>query len=302
MNRNRLECKGAKNYSCWCGITFDGPKAARDITAAIIDKLKSIEPFDDVLVDKVRTQLAQQRRAKDTKLQQIDSEIKSNLNKIDKLTDAIADCGKNSPQSIIVKIQDLEDRNDELKFQRNQLESANPTIEIPSAPKLCQLAIDTLTDLATDSEEFWRIMNKLVTNFYVLPYRPINNGHVVLRGHFDITLPGLLDDRLPAEIVDQFTTFSMVVDLYDEPMPIRHRKECVAMQKQGLTYRQIAKQLNVSYDVVNRALRLDREMQQCGFTDPYVRVTEPPADYPKMKRHLHGRYEFRPIDGHEFNP
>jgi hypothetical protein len=38
-------------------------------------------------------------------------------------------------------------------------------------------------------------------------------------------------------------------------------------------------------------------MRRLGLTDPYVRLTAPPMDYPKLKRHLHRRYRFDPLPG-----
>jgi hypothetical protein len=45
------------------------------------------------------------------------------------------------------------------------------------------------------------------------------------------------------------------------------------------------------------AAGLDRLMGRLGLIDPYVRMAEPPTDYPKMRRHLHPRYRFDPLPG-----
>ena len=39
-----------------------------------------------------------------------------------------------------------------------------------------------------------------------------------------------------------------------------------------------------------------RRMHTLGLTDPYVAVTEPPDDYGKLRRHLHSRYRFEPLE------
>ena len=49
---------------------------------------------------------------------------------------------------------------------------------------------------------------------------------------------------------------------------------------------------------VSKALALDRLMREQGLDTPYEIVTEPPADYPKLRRHLNPKYRFEPVDGY----
>jgi hypothetical protein len=49
---------------------------------------------------------------------------------------------------------------------------------------------------------------------------------------------------------------------------------------------------------VQNALALDRLMQQMGLMTPYQLVTEPPADYAKLRRHRNAKYRFTPLDGY----
>jgi len=39
-------------------------------------------------------------------------------------------------------------------------------------------------------------------------------------------------------------------------------------------------------------------MRELGLTSPYVLVTEPPEDYPKLRRHRNPKYSFRPREGY----
>ena len=50
---------------------------------------------------------------------------------------------------------------------------------------------------------------------------------------------------------------------------------------------------------VQNALALHRTMLALGLSTPYQVVLEPPEDYPKLRRHKHARYEFKPLDGYE---
>ena len=68
-----------------------------------------------------------------------------------------------------------------------------------------------------------------------------------------------------------------------------------------MTERAAAKKLGITLTAASRAYSLHRRMQQQGLSDPYVLVKEPPADYPKLRRHHHPRYSFEPLPGHTFD-
>ena len=53
-------------------------------------------------------------------------------------------------------------------------------------------------------------------------------------------------------------------------------------------------------DVLPRAAALDRAMKALGLNgDPYLPVDEPPADYGKLRRYRHPRFQFQPLPGYE---
>ena len=64
----------------------------------------------------------------------------------------------------------------------------------------------------------------------------------------------------------------------------------------NLNHAQIAAKLGITKTAVQRAFTLQRKMNELGLTDPYVPVLEPPADYTKLRRHKHHRYEFKPLE------
>jgi len=50
---------------------------------------------------------------------------------------------------------------------------------------------------------------------------------------------------------------------------------------------------------VTNAPALDRTMRGLGLDTPYVVVTDPPADYPKLRRHRNAKYRFEPVNGYQ---
>jgi len=58
----------------------------------------------------------------------------------------------------------------------------------------------------------------------------------------------------------------------------------------------VARKLKITVTAAQRAAALHRIMEANKLTDPYVPVTEPPADCTKLRRRLHPRYRFEPLD------
>jgi hypothetical protein len=86
----------------------------------------------------------------------------------------------------------------------------------------------------------------------------------------------------------------LTVDLFDPPQRVRFREQVVSLRAEGLTERQVADRLKITVTAAQRAAWLHRYMQAHDLTDPYLPVTEPPADQSKLRRHLHPRYRFEP--------
>jgi hypothetical protein len=86
------------------------------------------------------------------------------------------------------------------------------------------------------------------------------------------------------------------LDLFVAPQRIRLRDQVMALRRE-MTEREAAERLGITKTAAQYAAGLDRLMGRLGLIDPYVRMAEPPTDYPKMRRHLHPRYRFDPLPG-----
>jgi hypothetical protein len=95
----------------------------------------------------------------------------------------------------------------------------------------------------------------------------------------------------------------LTLDLFDRPpQRERIREDSVRLSAQGLKPCQIASLLEEEkpkYQVVQRALALDRKMTELGLTSPYVLVLEPPEDYSKLRRHKNTKFRFEPKEGYQ---
>ena len=61
----------------------------------------------------------------------------------------------------------------------------------------------------------------------------------------------------------------------------------------GLTERCVADQLGITHTAAQRAAALQRLLDQRGLQDPYELLSEPPADYTRIRRHKHSRFDQR---------
>jgi site-specific DNA recombinase len=100
--------------------------------------------------------------------------------------------------------------------------------------------------------------------------------------------------------------------LFIPPERERIREQAVRLDAQGLGPKEIARRITdepagpqadrPSATAVQNALVLDRQMRQLGLDSPYVMVSEPPKDYPKLRRHKNSKYRFDPLDGYQPPP
>ena len=62
-----------------------------------------------------------------------------------------------------------------------------------------------------------------------------------------------------------------------------------------MTEREAAERLGITKTAAQHAAVLDRLMRRLGLTDPYVRLTQPPTDYPKAAALLPPAVWFDPL-------
>ena len=168
-------------------------------------------------------------------------------------------------------------------------------LAVPSMPDIKALAAQAFGELAVTSQEFGRLLRRLIRRIVVLPYRLCDGGHPVLRAHLTFSLVPLLP---PAPGSDRLTSVlrrSLVVDLFSAPQREAYRFPVMELTANGLSQHEIAWELDITQPAVQRAAALSRRMDRLGVGDPYLRLTAPPDNYEKLRRHKHPRYRFEPL-------
>jgi hypothetical protein len=169
---------------------------------------------------------------------------------------------------------------------------------------LRQLAREEFKNLALDSFEFASLMRRLIPKILVLPHRLCDGGLIVLRARFRLRLGNLLTDRRAREVLSQPLDRIVTVDLFEPCQREASREQIVALRAainpetgKKHTEAEAARKVGITKTAAQRAAALQRQMDQLGLSDPYIPVMEPPDDYPKLRRHKHARYSFRPLEG-----
>ena len=126
------------------------------------------------------------------------------------------------------------------------------------------------------------------------PCRLCDGGRVVLRAHFALDLVALVPGARAWRTIHR-SSAALSSSISSIPRSGRSTAGVVLAEKaKGSTERQVASLLGITQPAVQHAAALAREMERRGLTDAYVPVVTPPEDLPKLRRHLHPRYLFRP--------
>lgn len=307
-HNHHLLCSGAYAYRCWNAITVNGPKAAEKIAGAIMTEISILPDFEDELATRLEDEVQNMNEVQSRHVAEIDRELSRIHQRLEKAADAVIE-HRDHPvltKKLEAKIQDLELRHAELVRDRQQLQNIpQQKIGIPCMAEIRELAFDTFKDLAIESQEFSRLIRKLVSRIVVFPVRLIDGGHVVPSARFVLNLGPLVpqSDLLPN--LNGVLRRHMVVDLFDPPQRVRFREQAMA-EKNGHapgvrpTERQIAQKLGITQSAVQYAVALDHKMRELGVTAAYEILEQPPADYTKLRRHKHPRFRFEPLPFVEF--
>ncbi|TWU09751.1 recombinase family protein [Allorhodopirellula heiligendammensis] len=294
-----LMCKGAIEYKCWNGASANGRDTSRRICESVIELVKELPEFDEVLMNEVRNQVQQLNENAGGRLQ----EIRRDLDRVEREIDNVLNFIRSGSGSRLLKVElnRLENRQADLADELRSLQdSSQSNIVVPSVDDIRSRAIDIFKSSLPDPQ-FGRLMNQFIEDLVVLPVQLIDGGKVGLRATFTVNLLSLIEGEPLSKMLDvDVMKHHRTVDLFEVPQRVKFMAEVARQSKLNgesgpeLTEREIAERLKITQPAVQRAKRLYREMRQRGLDDPYQVLTAPPAEG-KLRRHLHPRYRFDPL-------
>lgn len=291
-----LMCSGAVQYRCWNSLAVDCQKAAQKIFAAVQLAIVSLPDFDQRLLQLVDEQRQVLLTGRTANLEPLQSKLRNLDRQLGHLTAAIKEHGYSEILGANLRL--LEAERGVTARNLAEMELTMSTAEklvVPDAATIRQLALEEFGQLHHDGPQFARVMRRLIDRIDVAPYRLIGGGAVVLRAKLVLNLAPVVPGASQYAELSGYLRRELQVDLFDLPQHVRFRADIVQLRAAGFTEREAARQVGITITAAQRAARLNRTMDEECLTDPYLCVTEPPADYGKLRRHRHPRYRFETL-------
>jgi hypothetical protein len=273
----------------------DGPLAVSRISAAILAEIEALGGFDSAFLTTVNDEARRLESARDSRLRDLGADLARLEKEIVNVTKFIR--GGDDSQSVREDLRQLEREKAQLNYEKGALErTPTDAVALPAVEEL-QSVVRGALQLPAEGVEFGRQMRELTGRIDVYPFRSCDGGHPVLRAKFELQPANLLPDRRVREALRRPLARTLVVDLFEAPQRVAYRERVMAL-RQEMSEREAARKLGITIPAAQKAAGLDRLMKQLGLTDPYIFLANPPADYAKLRRHLHPRYHFDPLPDH----
>ena len=293
--KNSLACSGALKYQCWNGTSINSEKAGKKIIISIEKELSSLKDFDKVLLKEIEKELKNSKSTVSQRQEKLQTQQDANTKQMKNIIAAIGDSGHSA--SLLAELKTLEATKAQLANELSSMLTTSTSIpKMPSMEEIKTMVLGSMRSLAINSQEFGRLLRKLIDRIVVLPFQHCDGSSPVLRAYFELNLASLLSHIPGMESLSAALRKTMVVDLFDPPQREAFRTEATALIASGMNQRKAAKVLGITSTAVQRAQALNKKMEQSGITDPYIKLNEPPPENSKIKRHKHSRYEFNPVE------
>jgi len=272
---------------------MDGPLARKKLLTAIRKIIETLPDFEAGMLAMVHEEVRRQQAG----LGQREEEWAKRQQRLgqerDHLLRAIREGG---PRGVLLEeLHRLEQEKTQIAWELTQArENAKRSVALPSLAEIRDLAGNALEGLAKTSLDRGRLLRQWIPRIRVYPVRLCDGGHPVLRARFTVSLASLVPEDF-REGLRPHLERELEVDLFEPPQREQVRAQVMRLIGEGMSLKKIALRLGIAFPAVQRALALQQRMETLGRSDPYVRLTEPPADYTKLRRHRHRRYRFEPL-------
>ncbi|WP_417389502.1 hypothetical protein [Gimesia sp.] len=294
--RDNLMCNGARKYKCWNSFSFNGPCATEKIVNVITSELAALDGFQKQFLELIKMinsnlnddQDVQRRlRSDELRLQQERERLKASIREL-------------GERDLLKEMLDeLEEQ--EVELERRQIRFLHHSQNRPQLPdsveELRERFHMSFHELAVSSFECGDLLRQLVPEIHIYMVQLIDGGNIVPRARVKLSLGGMITGITTLPEINNFLSRELTLDLFEPPTRERIREEVVRRTNQGQHQHQIATELNTHQATVQRALKLDKLMQDHSLSSPYIFVTSPPAEDEnrKVKRSRNGRYQFEPL-------
>jgi hypothetical protein len=256
----------------------------------VANEVLSLDGVRDAVLARVR-ELHATGGSVTAELKSIDREEKKLLAAIERLSTAI-ESGDGTLASLTSRLKDRERDLAIVRSRRQELEGQmGRKAPLPTAAKLLEHLEAVKGQLLGDEARAAVILRQLLAGpIRVIPYMRIDGKRVVPRLELELNLvaavpPGVADVLRRAEqgAVELPAMFkkTLLVNVFHEPDLVRHARVIVERRLQGETFKQIAKDLDLTEYHMENCAKIVKLMEAAGLSEPYSRLTEKPDHVPQ---------------------
>jgi DNA invertase Pin-like site-specific DNA recombinase len=290
---DRMMCSGSRDYVCFNAMTVNAPQVVEALGSDIRELVRNLPSFNDKWIAEYELQRSQRKASQSSQAELLGKKLKQKNIELNNLVAGLAKLG--SSDRVLEQIKRCEEEVGLLQGDLYELDKENDhQVELPSLEEISSVADECFNDLAIESEEFGRLMKSVVTEFFVLPYRLADGGHVQPKLVYRASLAPLVNHP---EL--ELLQFDRVVDLCKVPRRVLYLHEVVQMKEAGEKHADIGEKLTISKTEVGHAMRLYRAMQKLNVRDPWVPIVEPQQVEDYFKRVRNSHFKFEPLEGFE---
>jgi hypothetical protein len=285
-----FRCSASATGKCWNRVYCMRERVYPAVLEAVVNEVLSLDGVREAVLARVQ-QLHEQGGAEVAELKALDREERKLAAAIERLAAAI-EGGDGTIASLTSRLADRERELAIVRSRRQEVEAqANRKGPLPSAPKLREHLEAVKGQLVGDEARAAVILRQLLDGpVRVIPYMRIDGKRVVPRLEFTLNLTTAFPPAVagPLRQAEQgggespaVLRRTLLIDAFYEPQLVRHARVIVERRLQGQTYKQIAKDLDLTEYHMENCARITRLMEAAGLPEPYRRLTEKPDSVPQ---------------------
>ena len=287
-----FRCSSAVSGVCWYHGYCMRERAFPVVLEAVVNEVLSLEGVRDAVLARVR-ELHEQGGSVAAELKKLDKEEKKLVSAIERLSAAV-ESGDGALASLTSRLADRERELAIVRSRRREVEDqASKKEKLPSAAKLLEHLEAVKGQLLGEENRAAVILRQLLDGpIRVIPYMRIDGKRVVPRLEFTINLVAALPPAVAAplrqaagdDVEDQPVVMlkrTLMVNAFDEPQLVKHARVIVEGRLKGKTYKEIAKELDLTEYNMENCAAITRLMEAAGLPEPYRRLTEKPDYVPQ---------------------
>lgn len=287
-----MKCKNALKHepgACWNHVLVSCERAREALIDTLLAHLDRYPATRTVMLDAAWAQMQLSSSRSNRERTDLERELVDLRAQSARLAEAIAAGGK--LESLVEKLKVLDKAAKKAEGRLRQSDEEAPDSRFPKSKEVFKVdPRAALLELARTSFEFGDLMRKVFPKFVIHPVQALDSGLVRPRAHLTLDVAGILPlKRLAGDGVE---TETVVIDLFDPPLHIKHLVAVTALKAEKAQAKQkhsleiLARELKIGRMTVKRALTYQKLMTAAGLNEPYRVLSAAPAAASRWKPRL----------------